>query len=159
VPGTRHRPGVPEVSGRDDGVIVASALTESGVDDAVVGAELFEQLARPVASFRGDGAYDTEAFYSALERAGTPDIEVVIPPRRTASPSQLAEGSWRQRNEALDRIDRVGRRQWRKESGAHQQARGPSRPAGTGCSGTNGSWVTTYARAHEGERRPRPCSA
>ena len=28
-----------------------------------------------------------------------------------------------QRNEAIDRIEQVGRRQWRKESGAHQQAR------------------------------------
>ena len=46
----------------------------------------------------------------------------MIPPRRKASPSQSAEGTWRQRNEAIDRIDQVGRRQWRKESGAHQQA-------------------------------------
>ena len=34
-----------------------------------------------------------------------------------------ATGVWCQRNEAIERIDEVGRRQWRKESGAHQQAR------------------------------------
>ncbi|HJN73907.1 MAG TPA: hypothetical protein QGF58_08245, partial [Myxococcota bacterium] len=32
-------------------------------------------------------------------------------------------GTWQQREAALLRIDEVGRRQWRKESGAHQQAR------------------------------------
>ncbi|MCP3985362.1 MAG: hypothetical protein GY723_13310 [bacterium] len=32
-------------------------------------------------------------------------------------------GAWQQRNEALERIGQVGRRQWRKESGAHRQAR------------------------------------
>ncbi len=105
------------------GFIVASALTESGKDDASVGAELLEQLSVPVASFRGDGAYDTRAFYEALDAAGTPALKVVIPPRRTASPAQPAAGAWQQRNEALARIAAIGRRQWRKESGAHQQAR------------------------------------
>jgi hypothetical protein len=32
-------------------------------------------------------------------------------------------GTWRHREAALRRIDEVGRRRWRKESGAHQQAR------------------------------------
>ena len=32
--------------------------------------------------------------------------------------------TWRQREAALLRIDQIGRRQWRKESGAHQHARG-----------------------------------
>ena len=108
---------------RDDGIIVASGLTDSGADDAVVGAEFLEQLAVPVASFRGDGAYDTKAFYAALAKAGMRDVDIVIPPRRSAVPSRTAEGTWRQRTEALDRIAQVGRRQWRKESGAHQQAR------------------------------------
>ena len=34
-----------------------------------------------------------------------------------------AKGRWRQRNEAIQRIGEDGRRQWRKASGAHQQAR------------------------------------
>jgi len=140
----------------DDGIFVASELTDSSVDDAVVGAELLEQLAVPVASFRGDGAYDTKAYYAALAKAGMQDIDIVIPPRRTAVPSRSAEGTWRQRPEALDRIAQVGRRQWRKESGAHQQARGPSRPAGTGCSGTNGSSVTVFVGVREKDRRPNP---
>ena len=108
---------------RDDGFVEASVLTDSGADDAAVGENLLGNIVVPVASFRGDGAYDTQAFYTALGRAGTPDPDIVIPPRRKASPSPSATGTWRQRNEALNRIDQVGRRQWRKESGAHQQAR------------------------------------
>ena len=108
---------------RDGGFIEASVLTDSRADDSTVGEDLLEKLVVPVASFRGDGAYDSRAFYAALGRAGTPDIDIVIPPRRKASPSRPVEGTWQQRNEAIDRIEQVGRRQWRKESGAHQQAR------------------------------------
>lgn len=109
-----------------DGFIVASALTESGDDDAVVGAELIEQLDVSVASFRADGAYDTRALYAALDAAGMPDIDIAIPPRRTASSSGPTTGAWRRREEAVIRIAEVGRRQWRKESGANQQARAES---------------------------------
>jgi hypothetical protein len=47
----------------------------------------------------------------------------VIPPRRRASPSNPTEDILRQRDAAIARIAEVGRRQWRKEAGAHQQAR------------------------------------
>lgn len=48
---------------------------------------------------------------------------IVIPPRKTASLSRPAEDILQQRAVAIQRIAEVGRRQWRKESGAHQQAR------------------------------------
>ena len=70
-----------------------------------------------------DGAYDTRAVYAAPAAVGTPGIDIAIPPRRTASSSGPSLGTWQQREAALLRIDEVGRRQWRKESGAHQQAR------------------------------------
>jgi hypothetical protein len=105
------------------GFIVVSALTDKGDDDGRIGVELIAALDSPVASFRGDGAYDTRPIYAALDRAGTKDIDIAIPPRRTASSSRPGGGTWQQREAALRRIDEVGRRQWRKESGAHQQAR------------------------------------
>ncbi len=108
---------------RSDGFIEASALTGSEEDDASVGVVLIQEIAASVASFRADGAYDTRAVYDALGEAGTQDIDVVIPPRRTASPTPGATGPWGQRSEAIERIAEVGSRQWRKESGAHQQAR------------------------------------
>jgi hypothetical protein len=85
----------------DGGLIEASELTDSGADDAVVGEALLGKIVKPVASFRGDGAYDTRAFYAALGRAGTPDIDIVIPPRRKASPSRPVGGTWQQRSEAI----------------------------------------------------------
>ena len=47
----------------------------------------------------------------------------MIPPKKTATVDSQATGLWCQRNEAIERIGEVGRRQWWKESGAHRQAR------------------------------------
>ena len=61
--------------------------------------------------------------YKSLTASGTTDVRIVIPPKKTATVDPRSTGPWRQRNDAIDRIAKVGRRQWRKESGAHQQAR------------------------------------
>ena len=61
--------------------------------------------------------------YEALATAGATDIRIVIPSKKTATVDWRATGPWCQRNEAIERIKKVGRRQWRQESGAHQQAR------------------------------------
>ena len=61
--------------------------------------------------------------YEALAAVGDSDIRIVIPPKKTATMDSRATGVWCQRNQAIERIGAVGRRQWRKESGAHQQAR------------------------------------
>ena len=60
--------------------------------------------------------------YEALAASGGANIKIVIPPKKTATVDLRATGPWRQRNEAIERIGAVGRRQWRKESGAHRQA-------------------------------------
>ena len=105
-----------------DGCIVASVLTDSGEDDASVGLSILEQVEGPVARFTADGAYDTRSMYEALVESGAADIRIVIPPKKTATVDSGATGPWCQRNHAIERIDEVGRRQWRKESGAHRQA-------------------------------------
>ena len=106
-----------------DGFIVASELTDSSVGDASVGGTMIDQMEAAVARFTADGAYDTRAIYQALAARGAPGLKIVIPPKRTAAVDPRATGSWRQRNAAIERIAEVGRRQWRKEAGAHQQAR------------------------------------
>ena len=73
--------------------------------------------------FTADGAYDSRALYEAVSAIGSPALNIVIPPKSTAVVDFRAQGAWRQRNEALERIEQVGRRQWRKESGADGQAR------------------------------------
>ena len=104
------------------GCIVASALTDSGEDDAYVGISMLEQIGGTIGRFTADGAYDSRPMYEALAASGTVDIRIVIPPKKTATVDLRATGSWRQRNEAIERIGEVGRRRWRRESGAHRQA-------------------------------------
>jgi IS5 family transposase len=106
-----------------DGFIVASELTDSGVDDASIGVAMLEENEARIARVTADGAYDTRAIYEALATVGVPEVVIVIPPRKTASRSRPAEETLRQRDAAIARIAEVGRQQWRKESGAHQQAR------------------------------------
>jgi hypothetical protein len=106
-----------------DGFIVASELTDSSVDDASVGVTMTEQVEAAIGRFTADGAYDTRAIYEALAASGAANIRIAIPPKKTATVDPRASGPWRQRNDAIERIAEVGRRQWRKESGAHQQAR------------------------------------
>ena len=106
-----------------DGYIIASALTDRIADDACVAISMLEQIEDSIAQFTADGAYDSRPMYEALAAAGITDIQIVIPPMKTASVDARATGVWCQRNEAIERIDSVGKRQWQKESGAHQQAR------------------------------------
>ena len=105
-----------------DGYIIAAALTDRIVTDASVGISILGQIEGTIARFTADGAYDTRPMYEALAAAGASDIRIVIPPKKTAIVDSRAKGPWCQRNDAIERIGKVGRRQWRKESGAHQQA-------------------------------------
>ncbi len=123
----RHKPGNQRRSWRKlhlgvdaDGFIVAAALTESGVDDSSVGAAIIRGLGSGIKRFNADGAYDSRAVYEALA-AGGAEVKIVIPPRREATAS--GDDVLHQRDAAIARIKEVGRRRWRKEAGAHQQAR------------------------------------
>ena len=109
-----------------DGCIIASALTDSFEDDGCVGISMLEQIERPIGHFVADGAYDSRPMYEALAASGTTDIRIVIPPKKTATVDAGATGSWGQRNDAIERIGEVGRRQWGKESGVHRQAQAES---------------------------------
>ncbi len=106
-----------------DGFIIAAALTDRLVDDASVAISILEHIECTIARFTADGAYDSRPLYEALSAAGAGNIKIVIPPKKTATVDSRATGPWCQRNDAIESIGAVGRRQWRKESGAHQQAR------------------------------------
>ena len=105
------------------GFIVASELTQSGVDDSSVEVAMIRGVGSGIKRFNADGAYDTRAVYEALAAAGGERITVVIPPRKDATLSTSGDDVLRQRDAAIIRIEEVSRRRWRKESGAHQQAR------------------------------------
>ena len=66
-----------------------------------------------------DTAYDTIAFYEAVEARGA---TVVIPPARTASVSRRRPRS-SARDRTIKRVKVLSRRRWKKVSGYHRQAR------------------------------------
>ncbi len=63
------------------------------------------------------------SIYERVGAAGTRDVVIVIPPRRCAVLEGPTDGPWAQREAALQRIRKIGRREWQKESGYRQQAR------------------------------------
>ncbi len=101
----------------DEGFIVAAELTTSSGDDASTIPDLLDQIEVPIRRFTADGAYDHRSIYERVGAAGIEDVAIVIPPRRSAVSTGPTEGPWSQREEALERIRVVGRRQWQKESG------------------------------------------
>ena len=98
-------------------------LTASSGDDASTVPALLDQIEVPIRRFTADGAYDHRSIYERVGEAGTEDVVIVIPPRRCAVSAGPTEGPWAQREAALERIRKVGRREWQKESGYRQQSR------------------------------------
>ena len=101
------------------GVIVAQALTEATVDDATTGIHLMDVVAGDLASVTADTTYDTVAIYDA---AGAQSATVVVPPTKTATVSRRRPRS-SARDRTINKVKALGRRQWKKVSGYHQQAR------------------------------------
>ena len=106
-----------------EGFIVAAELTASSRDDASTLPALLDTIEVPIRRFTADGAYDHRSVYDQLSAAGTENVVIVIPPRRSAVSAGPTDGPWAQRDTALERIHQVGRREWQKESGYRQQAR------------------------------------
>ena len=105
-----------------DGRIFSSKLTGRRVDDASVAPKLIQNAGK-IATFIGDGAYDDRRVYAALSNHQRATVNVVVPPRKTAvlSKERHRPTCWRNRNVRWRK--RVGKRQWQKEAGYHQQAR------------------------------------
>ncbi len=106
----------------EDGVIVAQKLTDSTTDDAGVAPDLLDQIPedKKIVRFTGDGAYDRNSIYETFaERAA----RVVVPPLKNAVPSRSRTRAANARNRTVNRIKKVGRRQWKKDARYHGQAR------------------------------------
>ena len=100
-----------------DGVIVGQRLTDASVDDGSVGVDFVDGVPGKARRVIGDGAYDSRALYDAAISRGA---KVVVPSIKTA---QTGGRGCRARDRIGRRIRKVGRRQWKQESGYHQQAR------------------------------------
>jgi hypothetical protein len=130
----------------DTGQIVASTLTTPDVDDGSQAGPLLDQVAGPVASFTGDGAYDQDGVYASVAER-YPDATIIVPPRSTAVPSQTAESEPTQRDRHLQHIAEHGRMAWQRASGYTKRARAEA---------AIGRWkqvIGDRLRAHTDERR------
>ncbi len=67
----------------DEGFIVTAELTVSSEDDASTLPALLDPIEAPIRRFTADGAYDHRSVYDRVGAAGTKDIVIVIPPRRS----------------------------------------------------------------------------
>ena len=101
-------------------MIVAQALTHGSADDAKTALDLIDTIKGDIARFTADAAYDTLAIYDASAARGG---EVVVPPSRSATRSRQRRSRSSARDRTIMRVKELGRRQWKKESGYHRQAR------------------------------------
>jgi hypothetical protein len=103
------------------GRIEAVELTGHETDDGSRVGPLLDQVTDPLASLTGDGAYDREDVYGAVAERH-PEAAVVVPPRRDAVPSEMAETAPTQRDRHLRLIAERGRMGWQKASGYNRRA-------------------------------------
>jgi hypothetical protein len=101
--------------------IEAEVLTENSGHDADQVEDLIGQVASPIESFAGDGAYDQWKVYETLDAE---EIEPIIPPRRNAKIKQHGNSSEPplKRDEAIRGIRHVGRKQWKQNVGYHRRS-------------------------------------
>jgi transposase len=97
----------------DTGEIVASELTTTEDGDASQVGPLLDQISGPIASVTADGAYDGDPVYRVIAQRD-PTAAVIIPPRSTAVPSDMAETVPTQRDRHLRMIQERGRLGWQK---------------------------------------------
>jgi len=81
----------------ESGEIVTSDLTDKAVDDAAHVPVLLDLISTPIASFLGDGAFDTGAVYETVI-SRNPHARVIVPPGKDAVPSLNAEAAPTQRD-------------------------------------------------------------
>jgi Transposase DDE domain len=105
----------------DTGEIIAAELTGKDVDDGSQVGALLEQIAGPVASFTGDGAYDRDDVYREVCQRH-PDAAVIVPPRSSAVPSATAETAPTKRDRHLQLIAERGWMGWQRASGYNWRA-------------------------------------
>ena len=98
-------------------MIVGQQLTAASADDGNVGVGLVDRVQGRILRVTEDGAYDNRALYDAAAGRGA---KVVVPAIKTA---QTSGRGCRSRDRIIRRIHKIGRRQWKRESDYHQQAR------------------------------------
>ncbi len=100
-------------------MIVAQALTHGSADDSRAALGLIDSIEGDIESLTADAAYDTIAIYDVSAARGA---EVIVPPSKSATRSRQRRSRSSARDRTIMRVKKIGRRQWKKESGYHHQA-------------------------------------
>jgi len=103
------------------GEILSAVVSTNNVSDDEVFADLLDGIEAEIGQASGDGAYDKRKCYDAIAARGA---KPTIPPRKDAVrwEENPETGEVHPRNQVLDRIDEVGRQQWKQESGYHRRS-------------------------------------
>lgn len=103
------------------GEILAAVVSTNNVSDDEAFADILAGIDDEIGQVSGDGAYDKRKCYDEISaRGATP----TIPPRKDAVMWQNdpQTGEVHPRNRVLERIEAVGRQQWKQESGYHRRS-------------------------------------
>lgn len=102
-----------------EGEIRAAELTENNIADCEVIDNILGQENGKIDTLAGDGGYDKEIVYRVCRNRGIANI--LIPPQKNAKIKRHGNLKCEphQRDENLRRIRKVGRRQWKTDSGYH----------------------------------------
>lgn len=99
--------------------ILSCALTENSVDDAAMSDSLLTGLDGKVEAFYGDGAYDKKKARKIVAKI---DAKAVVPPPKNAVRSKGKVPELIERDQAIERIEQIGRKEWKQEVGYHKRS-------------------------------------
>ena len=100
------------------GEILAAVVSTNNVSDDEAFSDLMDSIEGEIEAVSADGAYDKRKCYDAIAERGA---QAQIPPREDAQYWE-AEGDTHARNQTLNRIEAVGRAEWKRESGYHRRS-------------------------------------
>lgn len=108
--------GVDEATGE----ILVAEVTTNDYRDSEVLASLLDGISHQVSQVSGDGAYDTFACHDTIAQR---KAIATIPPRHDAQRCRPTEDRpTHPRDQILHRIEQVGRKDWKRESGYHRRS-------------------------------------
>ena len=100
------------------GEILAAVVSTNNVSDDEALGDLLDGIEGEIEAVSADGAYDKRKCYDTIAER---EAEAHIPPREDAQYWDK-EGETHARNQTLNRIEAVGRAEWKRESGYHRRS-------------------------------------
>ena len=98
------------------GEILVAEVSTNDYHDSEILPGLLSEIEGEVKQVSGDGAYDTRKCYEAIALLGAIPT---IPPQRNA---RKGHSHSEERNKNLERIEEIGRKEWKEESGYHRRS-------------------------------------